>query len=174
MIIVPALILAVIGLKLNVNRNKAPKLSSTLSWIITLGFGAFLTFLFFDDGYIEDILTVRFMSPDMIKFAFIELVVLLVINILTVENKVKAVVFSITQTATSIVLVVIIVLVLLAFFFGGGSRVKEVAGKFMSHTDEEERYAKANGYFDANDANQKGFDTSPANNPGFDYTQKKE
>ncbi len=172
-ILVPAFIIAFIGFKMNLKRNKAPKLSSICSWIVSIGFGVVLFLLFFDSGDIDTLLEGTFLNDEMIPLVIIDFIVLLVINILTAENKIKSVIYSVCQTAVSIALIGFIILILITVFFGGGSNLKNLVGGTKTYTDEENQYAQANGFYDAASANEKGFDTSEANTPGFDYTQKK-
>ena len=170
---IPAFILAFVPFKMNFKRSKAPKLSAIISWVIAIVFGIILAALFFEDGDIDTLISGEFMNSQIIAVLIIELIVLLVLNILTGENKVKAVFYSIGQTGASFALIGYIMLIIITIVFGGGSNLKNITSKMKTYSNEEDQYAKANGYFDAASANEKGFDTSAANNPGFDYTEKK-
>lgn len=102
----------------------------------------------------------------------IEFILLSVINIRTINNKVLAVIYAFTQCVLSIFIIPAIIITIALFFVAGGNS-KVIPTTSHQYTDEENQYAKANGFYDAQSANEKGFDTSEANNPGFDYTQKR-
>lgn len=95
-------------------------------------------------------------------------IILLVRNIRKCSNPA----IGILATLLSVVLVIVIVILGLIMSWLGID-TKKNKGSQKTYTQEEDQYAKANGYFDAQSANEKGFDTSEANNPGFDYTRKK-
>lgn len=112
--------------------------------------------------------------------------VLLIIRNLKIKSVPKIILYTILQFALAFVIVFYFFIRMIikgtSIFFGSGnsssSNSSDSTPLFPSggkkYTDEEEQYAKANGYFDAHAANNLGFDTSPANTPGFDYTQKRD
>ncbi len=103
----------------------------------------------------------------------VSLVVLFIRN-LQMKSVPKFIWYMILQYLLGAVLVavaiVVIIFLILASFSGGNTVNEETedtnSGK-KKYTDEEERYARAQGYYDAATANQQGLDTSYANMPGF-------
>lgn len=116
--------------------------------------------------------------------------VLLIIRNLKIKSVPKIVLYTILQFALAFVALFYILIrgsvYMSRYVFGGGSNSSNSSSDSISlfpsggksssntYTDYEEQYAKANGYVDAQHANNLGFDTSPANTPGFDYTQKRD
>lgn len=170
--ILVAYILAFINLKINVQRIKGGKLVSVISWLIILGFGCLH---FMDIAESDDFLGVMLVAEPYtpnIVLLIIEGIILLVINFLTIKNKFKAIILTLSQLGASVVVVAAVILIICGLFMGGSSNSTQTVSN-KKYTDEENQYAKANGYYDAESANNMGFDTSDANSPGFDYTQKK-
>ena len=98
--------------------------------------------------------------------------VLLFIRNLKIKSVPKFILYTILQFVLAIIVAIIYIIVFIFGLLVGGNSSSTSSRKVYSN--EEDRYAKANGYFDAQSANEKGFDTSQANNAGFDYTQKRE
>lgn len=97
--------------------------------------------------------------------------VILLIRNLKIKSIPKYILYTVLQFVLGVIVGVIYLLILIIGSFFGGSNS---SSKTKTYTNEEDQYAKANGYFDAQSANEKGFDTSQANNAGFDYTQKRD
>lgn len=105
--------------------------------------------------------------------AIVGLVILLIRN-MKMGSFVKSILFTVISVIVSgiIALILFILYIIIGILGGKGS---DFMNKYTNntYTDEEHKYAKANGYYDAESANNMGFDTSDAKRPGFDYTQKK-
>lgn len=94
-------------------------------------------------------------------------VILLIRNITKCSNPVIGIIASLLGVVLSVLVIA------LGFILGWlGVDTSKVTNN-PKYTNEEDLYAKANGYYDAAAANEQGFDTSEAKNPGFDYTQKR-
>ena len=98
--------------------------------------------------------------------------IVLIIRNLKIKSIPHFIIYTILQFVLAIIVAIIYILfVIIGLLLGGFSNTSNSTSS-TTHTYEEDQYAKANGYFDAQSANDKGFDTSQANNPGFDYNQK--
>lgn len=127
---------------------------------------------------IEDILCYGFacfsMYPDDKEMGVVLLIGTIALVILLIQNVRKCSNPAIGILATLLSVALVLVIIILGFIMSWlGIDTKKNKGGQKTYSQEEEQYAKANGYFDAQSANEKGFDTSEANNPGFDYTSKK-
>lgn len=96
--------------------------------------------------------------------------IFLIIRNLKMKSIPKIILYTVLQFALAIIIAIIYLII---FFIGSLLGGSSTPAPTKTYTDEENQYAKANGFYDAQSANEKGFDTSEANNPGFDYTQKK-
>lgn len=112
---------------------------------------------------------------------------LLIIRNLKIKSVPKIILYTILQFVIASIIVFYFLIRLISIgtsvFFGrasgtsssssGSIKLFPSGGKSSSggYSDYEEAYAKANGYDNAQQANESGFNTSPANRSGFDYNQ---
>ena len=180
--IIVLVVLSAVGFLIKAERTKMPKLFKILSWIVIIGFGCMYTIGYsntVDDYNIFSTFTYFLFDSQndiLIPCIAAELVILLIFNMISVENKVKAVILTISQLALSMLIMTAVLfgvaLFLLATATGHGDTAKKVI-KRKSYTEQEDIYAKANGFYDAETANAHGFKTEEANQSGFDFTKKK-
>lgn len=172
-------VLSVIGFLIKAERTVLPKLFKFLSWIVIIGFTCFYIVIFTEIGTSDIIGTYTYFLTDgqFIPLFIGEFIILLVFNLISVKNKVKAVILSISQLALTmlsyLVFMIAVGILIIVFMTGKGDKVKNVVNR-KSYTEEEDIYAKANGFYDAETANASGFSTKEANQPGFDFTKKRE
>lgn len=180
--IIVLVVLSAIGFFIKAERTKLPKLFKILSWIVMIGFGCMYTIGYsntLDDYNIFSTFTYFLFDSQndiLIPCIVAELVILLIFNMISVKNKVKAVILTISQIALSMLIMTAVLFVVALFLLltatGHGDTAKKIISR-KSHTEQEDIYAKANGFYDAETANASGFKTAEANQPGFDFTKKK-
>ena len=177
--IIVLVVLSAIGFFIKAERTKLPKLFKILSWIVMIGFGWFYMLGVLETAEESDLIrafTYFLFENELYVYAIVEFVILLLINLISVKNKAKAVILSISQLAMSMIIVTavlcVIAIFLLATATGHGDTAKKVINR-KTYTEKEDIFAKANGFYDAETANASGFKTAEANQPGFDFTKKK-
>ena len=172
-------VLSVVGFFIKAERTVKPKLFKFLSWIIIIGFGVYYTLVTLDGGdpfeaYAEFL---AYELDTIIVMSISEFIILLILNMISIKNKVKAVILTISQVALTLlsffIALLAVLIIILVFVSGKGDTVKKVVNR-KSYTEQEDIYAKANGFYDAETANASGFSTKEANQPGFDFTKKRE
>ena len=158
--------------KFEVNNYNPFSIFNTVLALITLMGGGIL-YLLFDNFGFSGAFELRGSDRTFLMVSLIATpisFIFLMIRNLKIKNVPKIILYTILQLVFAIIMAIIFLIV---FFIGsllGGSTTSTT---LKTYSNEEDQYAKANGYFDAASANEKGFDTSVANNPGFDYTEKK-
>ena len=158
--------LAIVGYKLKVTRTKMPKLSNFLVWFLIIGFGiAYFVIVASRIGNqdiyemldIDDLIyecCVIFTVPVLV---ILELVILLVLNILTISSKGKAVLLSVTQVATSFIVPVALILLFVLVFFGGyRGNTNSPTSDSTGYSYDQNNEARNKGYSNALDAERSG------------------
>jgi len=155
--------LAIIGLKIKVSRTQMPKLSKFLNWFIIIAFGiAYCIKAIYNlngnpelyGSYAMSTLAYEFsVIFTMRTYAIIELIILLVLNILTISEKGKAIFLSIAQVATSFIVPLAILFILFGGLGGSApSSTSDSTGYSYDHNTE----ARNKGYSNALDAERSG------------------
>lgn len=150
-------VLAFIGLKLRVERTRNAKLISFLSWAIMIAFGCLH---FKDMAATQDLLGVIFITrrftPN-ISLLIIEGIILLAINLLTVKNKFKAIIFTLTQVGASVVVILTIILLVVGLFSGGSANTAPTStSDSIGYSYDQNTEARNKGYSNALDAERSG------------------
>ncbi|MCM1325233.1 MAG: hypothetical protein NC094_05600 [Bacteroidales bacterium] len=117
MMMVVACILAFIYLKMSVQRIKGGKLVSVISWLVIIGF-AIIHFLMLADD-ISEIEEIFSYSPN-ILLLIIEGIILLIINLLTIKNKFKAIILTFSQLGISVIGVIALIVIIFGLFASAG------------------------------------------------------
>lgn len=142
--------------------------------LITL-IGAGILYLLFDNFGFSGAFDLRGTDKTFLMVALVATPVCfiwLIIRNLKMKSVPKIILYTVLQFVLAIIIAAIYLIVFFfAGLFGGSSSTTQTT---KTYTDQENQYAKANGYYDAQTANQQGFSTAEANNPGFDYTQKRD
>lgn len=114
-------ILAFIYFKMKIERIKGGKLVPVISWLVIIGFGC-LHFMSIaaTDAFLDVMLLAESYTPN-IFLIIIEGIILLVINLLTIKNKFKAIIFTLSQLGISVVLIAGVILLILGLFAGADS-----------------------------------------------------
>lgn len=111
-------ILAVVYFKLKVERIKGGKLVSVISWLVIIGFGCLHFMRIVDSGLFDVLLITKPYTPNTFLL-IIEGIILLIINLLTVKNKFKAIILTLCQLGISVIVIAAIISLILGLFAGG-------------------------------------------------------
>lgn len=121
-------ILAFIYFKMKVERIKGGKLVSVISWLVIIGFGCVHFIGIINANDLLGVLLVAEPYTPNIVLLIIEGIILLVINFLTIKNKFKAIILTLSQLGISVVVIAAVILLILGLFAGGGDKIKIPSG----------------------------------------------
>ena len=154
------LILSFIPLKLKYNRVRIAKLANRITWGIVIICALITTKdILFNSGRRNDILLGDYFYLHIYDYIRLILLILLIVNLISIDNKIKAVILSASQFSMMLIAPVVIFLVFLLIISGGAGALNGLAGGSSDSTGysyDQNTEARNKGYSNALEAERSG------------------
>lgn len=155
------LILVLVSFKLKYNRVRIAKLANRITWGIVIICGLITTKdILFNSGRRNDILLGDYFYLHIYDYIRLIFLILLIVNLISIDNKIKAVILSASQFSMILIAPVAIFLAFLLIISGGaGAFAGGVGGSSSDSTGysyDQNNEARNKGYSNALDAERSG------------------